>query len=150
MNNIRTLSNRYPPSPPCSCRECHAFCIRPGLWTVAEAAHAISVGYGGRMMLEIAPDFSFGVLSPAFRGCEKNLALQEYAANGCGFLTDGLCELHGTSFQPLECRFCHHERKGFGRQCHSDLGNDRNTPPGRTFVDAWCCSYGIWQQYGID
>lgn len=65
-------------------------------------------------MLEIAPELTFGVLSPAFRGCEGGIALQQYAQNGCCFLSDSLCELHGTGFMPLECRFCHHLRAGLG------------------------------------
>jgi len=32
-------------------------------WTVEEAARAITAGYGGRMMLEMSPQRSFGVLS---------------------------------------------------------------------------------------
>lgn len=88
-------------------------------------------------MLEISPDMTFGVLSPAFIGCERYYALQEYARNGCNFLRDGLCELHGTGLEPLECLFCHHLRKGMGRQCHACLERDWRTPAGQTLVQKW-------------
>jgi predicted ester cyclase len=45
---------------------CKSYCRRPGWWTVEEASRAIEKGYGPRMMLEMAPGFRFGVLSPAF------------------------------------------------------------------------------------
>ncbi len=44
--------------------------MRPGWWTVQEANEALHAGLGKRMMLEMSPDLSFGVLSPAFKGCE--------------------------------------------------------------------------------
>ena len=77
-----TLHEKYPPSKPCSCGICTAYCSRPGWWTVQEAASAFAAGYGGRMMLELSPDRSFGVLSPAFSGCEGMFAFQEFARNG--------------------------------------------------------------------
>ena len=89
------------------------------------------------MMLEVAPELTFGVLAPAFRGCENNIALQEYSHFGCCFLSDGLCELHGTDFQPLECRFCHHDRLGLGLKCHADLEKDWQTPAGQALVKEW-------------
>ena len=61
-------------------------------------------------MLEMSPDFGFGVLSPAFKGNENEIAVQEYAENGCTFLKDDLCELFGSGLEPLECRFTHHAR----------------------------------------
>jgi len=88
-------------------------------------------------MLEIAPELTFGVLSPAFRGCEGGIALQQYAQNGCCFLSDSLCELHGTGFMPLECRFCHHLRAGLGEQCHKDLEKDWHTERGQALVKSW-------------
>lgn len=133
----KSLKERYPPSKPCSCEICRSYCIRPGWWTVEEATQAIKAGYGNRMMLEISPDMIFGVLSPAFRGCEGNCALQEYANSGCNFLKNGLCELHGTGFEPLECRYCHHLRKGLGQKCHADIEKDWRTPAGRTLVQSW-------------
>ncbi|WMJ86553.1 hypothetical protein [Anaerocolumna sp. MB42-C2] len=133
----KSLKEKYPPSEPCSCEICTSYCIRPGWWTVEEAAQAIKAGYGNRMMLEISPDLTFGVLSPAFRGCEHNYALQEYAYNGCNFLNHGLCELHGTGFEPLECLFCHHLRKGLGQQCHADIEKDWRTPTGQALVNNW-------------
>jgi hypothetical protein len=132
-----TLAAKYPPSPACSCDICKSYCRRPGWWTVEEAAEAIESGYGKRMMLEMAPDFSFGVLSPAFKGCEVQFAYQEFASAGCTFLMDGKCELHGTGHQPLECRFCHHDRVGLGPDCHADLEKDWNTQAGRALIVKW-------------
>lgn len=136
-----SLQNKYPPSEPCCCDICKSFCVRPGWWTVEEAAKAIDAGYGKRMMLEISPEFNFGVLSPAFKGCETNYALQEFSAFGCNFLSDGLCELHDTGLEPLECRFCHHTRKGLGKQCHSDIELDWKTTEGRALVAKWIALY---------
>ena len=138
-----TLYKKYPPSPPCSCEVCRAYCSRPGWWTVSEAGRALDAGYGYRMMLEMSPDFSFGVLSPAFKGCERNFALQEYAHYGCSFLRKGLCELHDTGFQPLECRFCHHTRQGSGRQCHADIEKDWRTQAGQLLVAKWLMTIGL-------
>lgn len=89
------------------------------------------------MMLEMAPGFSFGVLSPAFKGCEANFAFHEYASNGCTFLDDGKCELHESGIQPLECRYCHHERVGLGPRCHADIERNWNSPAGRALVVKW-------------
>lgn len=89
------------------------------------------------MMLEISPDINFGVLSPAFRGCEGNFALQEYANNGCNFLEKGLCELHGTGYEPLECLYCHHLRKDLGQKCHADIERDWRMPAGQSLVKGW-------------
>ncbi len=89
------------------------------------------------MMLEISPEMTFGVLSPAFIGCEGSCAFQEYANNGCNFMKNGLCELHGTGFQPLECRYCHHIRKGLGMICHADIEKDWQTPAGQALVKSW-------------
>ncbi len=144
-----SLKDRYPPSKPCGCEICRAYCMRPGWWTVEEAKAAMDAGYAERMMLEMSPDFSFGVLSPAFCGCEKDFALKEHSAFGCNFLSGGLCELHGTGFMPLECRFCHHERRGLGQKCHDDLGKDWRTPGGRALVDKWCRMTGLFEKYGL-
>lgn len=140
---VKTLKQKYPPSPPCSCEICRSYCMRPGWWTVEEASKAVKAGYANRMMLEMPPDFSFGVLSPAFKGCENNFALQEYARRGCNFLSGGLCELHGTGLQPLECRFCHHTRKGLGEKCHSDIEKDWNTPAGQALVNEWIANSNL-------
>ena len=56
----------------------------------------MDAGYGNRMMLEMAPELTFGVLSPAFKGCEGNFALNEFSKNGCNFFKNSLCELFGT------------------------------------------------------
>ena len=147
MNAV--LSEKYPPSEPCSCSVCRSYCIRPGWWTVEEAAKAIHAGYGDRMMLELAPDSSFGVLSPAFKGCEQDFALQEFSGFGCNFLSDGLCQLFGTGFEPLECRFCHHLRVGRGEQCHADLESDWRTPAGQALVKERFMQSKIPSKYGL-
>ena len=133
----RTLFEKYPPSEACSCEVCLGYCARPGWWTVEEAARALDAGIASRMMLEIAPELTFGVLSPAFRGCEGSIATNRFAKHGCTFLKEDLCELYGTGLQPLECRFCHHARPGQGRQCHADLEKDWKSPGGRALVEKW-------------
>jgi hypothetical protein len=67
---LKDLREKYQPSEPCSCHVRLGYCLRPGWWTITEAAKAIKAGYAGRMMLEISPEKPFGVLSPAFKGCE--------------------------------------------------------------------------------
>jgi hypothetical protein len=141
----KTLAETYPPSEPCSCAICLGFCARPGWWTVEEAARAIEAGYGPRMMLEMSPEQSFGVLSPAFRGNEGYFAFQRFAGRGCTFLKENRCELHGTGFQPLECRFTHHNRRGLGCQCHADLEQDWQTPAGQSLVVRWSKQTGFWE-----
>jgi len=89
------------------------------------------------MMLEFAPDFSFGVLSPAFRGNEGFFACQELAMSGCTFLIDGGCELFGRTFRPLECRYCHHSRPGAGEKCHLETAKDWRTRKGRRVAERW-------------
>lgn len=146
----KSLVERYPPSEPCDCQICLGYCLRPGWWTVAEAAGAIQAGYAGRMMLEMSPDRLFGVLSPAFKGCEVNFALDRYARRGCTFLQDNLCELYGSGWQPLECRFCHHDRPGQGLQCHADLEKDWHTPAGVALVVQWSKLTGLWERIYIN
>jgi hypothetical protein len=153
MKRVQSLAARYPPSEPCNCEVCLAYCRRPGWWPVKEAAAALEAGYGSRMMLELAPDRSFGVLAPAFRGCEGTFALEEFSARGCGFLGGNLCQLHGTGHQPLECRFCHHGRRGEGPRCHADLERDWDSPAGRALVARWCRVRGLWEAlslYGLE
>jgi hypothetical protein len=94
-------------------------------------------------MLEISPELTFGVLSPAFKGCEKSLATNQFANNGCNFLKNDLCELYGTGHQPLECRFCHHERRGLGLKCHADLEEDWNSLNGKLLVEKWIMQVGL-------
>jgi hypothetical protein len=89
------------------------------------------------MMLEMSPDFSFGVLSPAFKGCERKFAYNEYASAGCTFFVDDKCALHGTGHQPLECRFCHHHRAGMGPRCHADIEKDWDSAAGRLLIVKW-------------
>ena len=148
----RALSLKYPPSEACACEICRRYCVRPGWWTVEDAAAAMRAGYGNRMMLEVSPERRLGVLSPAFRGCERSFALNRFADRGCNFLQGDRCELHGTAYQPLECRFCHHTRPGMGPQCHADLESDWRTPAGRALVARWTRLFGLWadlQLYGL-
>lgn len=142
----KSILETFPPSKPCSCDICRSYCKRPGWWTVKEAALAVDAGYANRMMLEMAPDLGFGVLSPAFTGCEANFALNIHAQSGCNFLKNGLCELFGTGHQPLECRFCHHDRVGLGVQCHSALEIDWNTPAGQGLIAQWGKMTGLWER----
>jgi hypothetical protein len=67
------------------------------------------------MMLEVSPELTFGVLSPAFKGGEMNFALQEFSQNKCTFLENDLCGLFNSALSRLECRFCHHTRTGEGK-----------------------------------
>jgi len=133
----------YPPSPPCNCEICRSYCQRPGWWTITQAYQAIEAGYARRMMLEMSPDYSYGVLAPAFRGCEGKFATNFFAKRGCTFFTDGNCEIHSTGFLPLECAFCHHTRKGQGEICHADIGKQWNTPAGQTLVVLWSNLSGL-------
>lgn len=144
-----TLYEQYPPSPPCSCPICVAYCARPGWWSVAEVTRAVKAGYGPRMMLEIAPELTFGVLSPAFKGCEGGIAANEYASAGCTFFHRERCELFGTGYQPLECRYCHHDRPGKGQACHAGLEADWRTHAGRRVIRQWCAITQIGQRYDL-
>ncbi len=101
------------------------------------------------MMLEMSPDKSFGVLAPAFKGCELNFALQHLSSGGCTFLKDDLCELHGTGFEPLECCFCHHDRAGQGPKCHAALEKDWDSPAGRALVVKWSKLTGFWARLNL-
>ncbi len=104
----------------------------------------MNAGFTGRMMLEVSPERSFAVLSPAFRGCEGGFALQNFADRGCNFqMPDQRCELHGGPFLPLECSFCHHDRQGQGPLCHTDIENDWRTESGRILVRRWCRQAGL-------
>jgi hypothetical protein len=140
---------RYPPSEPCSCDICKSYCRRPGWWTVEEAAKAVVAGFAGRMMVELSPDRKFAVLSPSFRGNEGNYALQIFSGQGCTFLKNELCELFGTGLQPLECRFCHHSRKGQGKKCHHDIEKEWNSPEGKRIVVRWGNLTGFWNSQGL-
>jgi hypothetical protein len=139
------LKEKYPPSEPCSCDVCLAYCSRPGWWTVSEAARAIKSGYASRMMLEVSPEQTFGVIAPAFKGCEGFFAINEFANNGCTFFEKNLCLLHETELLPLECAFCHHTRKGQGLECHADIEREWNTENGQALVARWMKSTGLWK-----
>ena len=143
------LKKKYPPSEPCSCEICLDYCQRPGWWSVDEAAAAINAGYADRMMLEISPELTFGVLAPAFIGNEGNIANKIFAHQGCTFLKDNLCELFGTGFQPLECRFCHHTRRGRGKYCHLAIEKDWFNQAGQKLVIRWCRLTGFFERQGL-
>lgn len=142
-----TLSKKYPPSEPCSCEICSKFCCRPGWWTVEQASKAIEAGYAQRMMLEIEPKLSFGVLSPAFKGNEGDLANPLFINNGCSFLKNNLCELHDTGLKPLECLFAHHQHMELGMQCHKDIGAEWNTTAGRSLVKKWIAIMQLYDKH---
>jgi hypothetical protein len=142
----KTLAKKYPPSQPCTCDTCIGYCIRPGWWTVEEAERVIDAGLTHRIMLEMDPEGMFGVLSPAFKGCEADLALNAYASAGCTFFKNQRCELHCSGLMPLECCFCHHDRPGEGQQCHSDIEQDWNSHAGRTLVMRWSKRVGLWKR----
>ncbi|MFN8208021.1 MAG: hypothetical protein U0T82_11525 [Bacteroidales bacterium] len=109
---------------------------------------ALEAGYAGRMMLELSPRETYGVLSPAFKGNEGFVSLQVFSGNACTFFTNGLCELYGTAFQPLECRFCHHDRKGRGYYCHREIGKDWNNPTAQSLIVKWGNITGFWRKQG--
>jgi len=145
----KILYKKYPPSEPCSCEVCKSYCERPGWWTVEEARKAIDAGFAKRMMLEIAPEQNFGVLAPAFKGNEGNYSLQVFSKNGCTFLNEGLCELFGTDNQPIECRFCHHNREGQGKKCHLEIEKDWNSLAGKRLIVQWGNQIGFWERQGL-
>jgi hypothetical protein len=95
------------------------------------------------MMLEIAPELTFGVLSPAFKGCERSVATNQFSRNKCTFLKADRCELFGTGHEPLECRFCHHDRRGLGPKCHADLEKDWKSVSGQALVERWIKQMGL-------
>lgn len=147
--DITSFYRKFPPSPSCSCKICSGYCKRPGWWIVDEATRAIDAGLADRMMLEISPDRSFGVLSPAFKGNEGSYAYNIFSDQGCTFFQDGKCELYNTGYQPLECRFCHHERQGLGKKCHLEIEKDWNTPQGKRVIVRWGNVTGFWQRQGL-
>jgi hypothetical protein len=145
----KDLYNLFPPSDSCSCDICKSYCERPGWWTVEEATSAISTGYASRMMLEISPEKKIGVLSPASKGAEGNYALDIFSKNKCTFLKEGLCELFGTSYQPLECRYCHHSRKGLGVKCYEEIEKEWNTNEAKRLIVKWGNILGFWNCQGF-
>lgn len=145
----QSISGKFPPSAPCSCNTCKSYCQRPGWWTVWEASAAIDAGYANRMMLEMAPEGTFSVLSPAFKGNEVNFALEVFANQGCTFYQEGLCELFGTGHEPLECRFCHHDLPGKGLDCHAAIEQDWNSPEAKRLIVQWGNLTGFWARQGL-
>lgn len=132
-----TLKERFPPSESCQCEICVGYCRRPGWWSLEEFERVLQTGYIRRVMLEMSPELDFGVPSPAFHGCENDFAREEFAAGGCCFLNEGLCALHSAGLMPLECRFCRHDRKGKGQECHGALEAEWNSAEGRKLVLTW-------------
>lgn len=154
MSNISSLNHqqlleKFPPSEPCSCDICRSYCARPGWWTVEEAAAAIEAGFANRMMLEMAPEGTFSVLSPAFKGNDVNFALVVFANQGCTFFKDGLCELFESGHVPLECRYCHHNRQGQGINCHIEIEKQWNTPDAKRLIVKWGNLTGFWSRQGL-
>jgi hypothetical protein len=149
MAKDKNILEKFPPSAPCSCEICVSYCLRPGWWTVEEAEKAIEAGYADRMMVEVSPEMDFCVLSPAFKGNEGNYASQIFSKEGCTFLKDGLCELFGSGCQPLECRYCHHSRKGSGIKCHHEIEKEWNSEKGKRLVVQWGNKTGFWQRQGL-
>jgi len=143
------LEIKYPASEPCSCDICLTYCNRPGWWPVEQATRAIASGYADRIMLELSPELTFGVLSPAFKGNEGNVALQVFARQGCTFLKENLCELFGTGLQPLECRFCHHTRRGLGKKCHSAIEKDWQSRKGQQLIIKWNEITHVFERHGL-
>jgi hypothetical protein len=143
------LPQKYPPSDPCSCHKCLSYCYRPGWWTVEEAERVISTQYAFRMMLEISPEMDFGVLSPSFKGNEGNYALEKFSKNGCTFLKNNLCQLFDSGFQPLECRYCHHERTGRGTDCHNDIEEEWKSLYAKKLILRWGNKTGFWHRQGL-
>ncbi|WP_455381859.1 hypothetical protein [Salinispira pacifica] len=137
MGHRPNLAVRFPPSLPCRCDTCVGYCRRPGWWTVAEARFAIEAGYGGRMAAEPAPDRSYAVLAPATPGREMSISPWKSGLKPCIFFRYGLCVLFGTGLQPLECRFCHHERRGQGLLCHQAIGAEWRSSAGRRLIERW-------------
>lgn len=131
------LQAQFPPSESCTCEICRYYCHRPGWWTVKQAQTALLRGWGPRMMLEVSPEKDIGVLSPAFKGNEGKYAYQEFSENGCTFFQNDRCELFATGLQPLECRFCHHDRVGEGVKCHLALELDWRSAEGQDLVRKW-------------
>ena len=101
------------------------------------------------MMLEISPERIFGVLSPAFKGNEGNYALQIFADQGCTFLHNNLCEIYGSGFQPIECRYCYHNRKNMGIKCHSEIEKEWNSEAGKRLIVEWGNKIGFWNRQGF-
>jgi len=146
-NRNESLVERFPPSGKCQCEICVSFCNRPGWWSVDQARLAVKAGYSSRMMLEVSPELTFGVLSPAFKGCEGLFSLQCYSKNKCTFFIKDLCELHTSGLVPLECQFCHHSRPGLGPHCHHALENDWKTKAGQSLVEQWTKMFHLWDTF---
>ncbi len=146
LEQYETMLQLLPPSAAC-CYEVHKNAHRTGWWAVEEAKKAIEAGLSPRMMLEVSPDLSYGVLSPAYRSCEGNVSLSSCRKNGCTFCADGLCRLYNTGLQPLECRFGHHPSADIASNCHQTIERDWRTSKGQALVQAWTNEVGLWVRY---
>ena len=137
------LYKKFPPSEECSCSICRSYCQRPGWPLVEEVRLAIEAGLSHRLMLEFSPDHTFGILVPAFKGNEGYFALAVHKNNGCTFLQSGSCSIYDKLYRPLECRFCHHERKGEGLRCHLEIASLWNCSKGKRLVRNWMYQEGL-------
>lgn len=117
----RSLRDKYPPSEPCSCEICRSYCVRPGWWTVEEASKAIKAGYGHRMMLEIAPEMTFGVLSPAFKGCEGFMLCRSIQKTDAIFIQTAFVSFSGQVCRPLNAAIAIISEKASGRNAMRTL-----------------------------
>lgn len=143
---MKNIYNRYPHSQSCSCEVCKSFCKRPGWWTPEQTKEIIKVGYYNKIMLEISPELTFGVLSPAFKGCEMNIAINLFKENWCTFYHNGLCDLHNTPYLPLECAFCNHDSKGQGQKCHTDIEQLWKSKENQKIIKEWGEMVGLWER----
>jgi len=57
--------------------------------------------------------------------------------------------LFGTGLQPLECRFCHHNRKGSGIRCHHDIEKEWKTNEAKRVIVRWGNLTGFWKKQGL-
>ena len=76
--------------------------------------------------------------------------MQIFSKNGCTFFKNELCELFESGLQPLECRFCHHEREGMGLKCHLDIEKDWKTKLGQRLIVKWGNLMGFWERQGLN
>jgi hypothetical protein len=58
-------------------------------------------------------------------------------------------QLFGIGLQPLECRFCHHTRRGLGRQCHSDIEKDWYSEKGQKLIIRWNEITRVFERYDL-
>lgn len=104
----------------CDCGECRRLCARnPGWFTPVEARSALDAGHAAKLMRdwlepcdEVGNDDRIYLLSPASIGHEGDDApemdffhwLSGGCKGACVFYREGLCDLHATTFKPVQCR----------------------------------------------